>query len=150
MTTIVAAVDLSDQSTPVVEKAVALARKLGASLQILHVVAPEPDFVGYADFAYPGRDERADELHREKTALRQFVDGIEGDGISVRGFMKEAPTVEGIVEFADHHRAEILVIGTHSKGLLRRLFVGSTAHGVISRSEIPVLVVPPASPNSNS
>ncbi|MGK0190739.1 MAG: nucleotide-binding universal stress UspA family protein [Verrucomicrobiales bacterium] len=143
MKTIVAAIDFSEHSGAVVETASKLARSVGASLEILHAVAPEPDFVGYAAYAYPGRDERAEELHKEKRALQEIVHGLRADGVEAKAFMKEAPTADGIVEFAAHHHAELLVIGTHSKGLLKRLFVGSTAQAVISRSHIPVLVVPP-------
>jgi nucleotide-binding universal stress UspA family protein len=141
--TIVAAIDFSEQASVVIGRAAGLARVIGASLHVLHVVAPEPDFVGYAPYAYPGRDERADELRKEKQELQEIVNRFQHDGIEVKAFMKEAPTAEGIVDFADQHGAELLVIGTHSKGLLKRLFVGSTAHAVISHARIPVLIVPP-------
>lgn len=47
----------------------------------------------------------------------------------------------------DHARAEqmdLLVLGTHGQGGLRRLLVGSVAAGVARASHCPVLLVPPA------
>jgi nucleotide-binding universal stress UspA family protein len=48
---------------------------------------------------------------------------------------------------ADHARAEqmdLLVLGTHGQGGLRRLLVGSVASGVASQAHCPVLLVPPS------
>jgi nucleotide-binding universal stress UspA family protein len=48
---------------------------------------------------------------------------------------------------ADHARAEqmdLLVMGTHGQGGLRRLLVGSVASGVASQAHCPVLLVPPS------
>ena len=140
---ILAAVDFSDQSNVVVEKAAEAARAFGVPVDILHVVAPEPDFVGYPPFAYPGRDERADELRKEKSALKGMVDRLEAAGVTARAFMKEAPTSEGVVDFAEKHGADLIVIGTHSKGLLERLLIGSSTNAILKRSGVPVLVVPP-------
>lgn len=48
---------------------------------------------------------------------------------------------------AEHARAEqmdLLVLGTHGQGGLRRLLVGSVASGVASQAHCPVLLVPPS------
>lgn len=48
---------------------------------------------------------------------------------------------------ADHARAErmdLLVLGTHGQGGLRRLLMGSVASGVASQAHCPVLLVPPS------
>jgi nucleotide-binding universal stress UspA family protein len=58
--------------------------------------------------------------------------------------------VWGIVpadSIVDHARAEqmdLLVLGTHGQGGLRRLLVGSVASGVASQAHCPVLLVPPS------
>ena len=144
MKQIVAAVDFSDQHHLVIDYAIRMAKAFGASLQILHVVAPEPDFVGYAPFGYPGRDERADQLREEKLKLSEMADRGNEAGVETMAFMREAPTVEGLLKFAEEHHADLIVIGTHSKNLLARIVVGSSAQDMIKRSHIPVLVVPPA------
>lgn len=141
-------VDFSESDRHAVSTAVDLALQLGASVELLHVVAPEPDFVGYTAFMYPGRDERADELRHEKTQLAALTDQVEAAGVAAKGFMKEAPTVDGILEFAGKHGHDLIVVGRHGKGLLGSLLMGSVAKELARRSPVLVLVVPPAASGS--
>lgn len=136
-------VTLNESDDPVVTQAVDLAKGMGAALEILHVVSPEPDFVGYTAFMYPGRDERAEELREEKAALAALIDKVEQSGLKVTGYMKEAPTVAGILEFSEKHGHELILIGTHTRGIVGTLLMGSVATDVVKKSKIPVLVVPP-------
>jgi nucleotide-binding universal stress UspA family protein len=137
-------VDFSESDEHVINYSTELARQLGASIDLLHVVAPEPDFVGYAAHTYPGRDERAHELRDEKAELAKLIDQIETGGVSATGHMKEAPTVDGILEVAGKHGQDMIVIGSHSKGAITTLLLGSVAKDVVKRSRVPVLVVPPS------
>ena len=137
-------VDLTDADGPVIESGIGLARQTGASVEVLHVVAPEPDFVGYTAFMYPGRDEHADELRREKAQLKKVADQLAKAGVDVKGYMKEAPTVDGILDFARKHSVDVVMLGTHSKGIVSRFVLGSVARDIVAKSPIPVLVVPPS------
>jgi nucleotide-binding universal stress UspA family protein len=142
--TIIAAVDFSEIAGKVVDRAADLAVSLGAKLEILHVVSPEPAFVGYAMYTYPGRDERAEELRNEKAYLKNFVEGIQVDhpGLAVSAFMKEAPAAEGVLEFAEKRKAEIIVVGVHGKGVISRALLGSTSQDIVYQTKIPVLLIP--------
>lgn len=51
-------------------------------------------------------------------------------------------TVEAILTAADDENADLIVVGSNDKGLLRRLFEGSVSEQVTRRSTRPVLVVP--------
>lgn len=50
-----------------------------------------------------------------------------------------APPVEAMLDQA--LRAQLLVVGSHGRGALGRLFLGSVGHAVVSRSPVPVAVV---------
>jgi len=146
MKNIAVGIDFTEVKDKVVEAAVSLARAYGATLYLVHVCAPEPALVGYSGYTYPGIDEREHELQVEKEALRKIVDAIKAEGVDAHGFMKSDETEKGLIEFAANHRAELLVIGTHSRNLLSRVLLGSVAEGVVRRSPIPVLVVPNSPP----
>ena len=137
-------VTLNETDDPVATQAIDLAKGMGAALEVLHVVAPEPDFVGYTAFMYPGRDERAEELRKEKSALAALVDHVKESGLEVTGYMKEASTVAGILEFAEKHGHAMIVLGTHTRGIVGTLLMGSVATDVVKKSKIPVVVVPPS------
>ena len=49
--------------------------------------------------------------------------------------------VTGILDSARHWEADLVVVGTHSRGALERFFLGSTAAKVVERSPIPVLTI---------
>jgi nucleotide-binding universal stress UspA family protein len=50
----------------------------------------------------------------------------------------------GIVDYADTHRFDMVVISTCVQSKLERFFLGSTTEKVISHSQIPVFAIPPA------
>lgn len=48
--------------------------------------------------------------------------------------------VEGIVSAAERGGFDLIIMGTHGHGEFDDMLLGSTTHGVIQRSRIPVLV----------
>jgi nucleotide-binding universal stress UspA family protein len=52
------------------------------------------------------------------------------------------PTVQTILEQAEKLDADVIVMGSHGRGKLFDLVVGSVSAGVIRKSPVPVLVVP--------
>jgi len=47
-----------------------------------------------------------------------------------------------ILEKADQLKADMVIMGTHGKGLLTHAFLGSVAEKVINRIKIPVFIIP--------
>ena len=142
MKKIAVGIDFTKVDDQVVETAVNLARLTGAELHVLHMWAPIPAYVGYEAYAYPGEDERQEELEEEKRRLREVVSGIEAGGVQARAFMREGTSAEGLLELAEENQVDLLVIGTHSRRLLERALVGSTTDRIIRKSHLPTLVVP--------
>lgn len=57
----------------------------------------------------------------------------------------EGEPADAVLQFAEHHDADVIVIGSHGRRGLSRLVLGSIAESVVRRSPIPVLVVRDAS-----
>ena len=142
MKNIAVGIDFSELAEPVLEHAAELAKALGAHLYLVHIYAPEPDFVGYAEYAYPGVDEREEELREEKNKIREWIDALKDRGVDASGYMREGDTVHGLLEFAEKREVNMLVIGTHGRGIVERLLLGSVAEGIIRHATLPVVVVP--------
>ena len=54
--------------------------------------------------------------------------------------MVGAPAIE-IVRYAEQHRADVVVLGSHGHGLVRRFLLGSVADKMVRQAPCAVLVV---------
>ena len=57
-----------------------------------------------------------------------------------------AEGIAGEAILANAHDAELIVVGTHARGALGELVLGSVSHHVVKNSRCPVVVVPPVQP----
>lgn len=53
----------------------------------------------------------------------------------------EGYPVTTICEYAEKIGAELIVVGSHGRGAVDRLILGSVSNGVVNRASVPVLVV---------
>ncbi|WP_454803491.1 universal stress protein [Mucilaginibacter phyllosphaerae] len=63
-------------------------------------------------------------------------------GLHVTHFNEYGSTADGILNCSKEFKADLIVIGTHSRSGIDRLLMGSVAESVVRNSQIPVLVVP--------
>lgn len=123
--------------------ALTLATLFKSRVHVLHVVA-EP-------YAYPwGSNEMstlpmADYLSQAEEAARErlatLVAASAGHGRRVRAVTKVGAPVEQILEYAGAQKIDLIVIGTHGRGLVGQMLLGSVAERVVRRAKMPVLTV---------
>lgn len=142
MKKLLAALDFSDVTQRVVDEAASLAQAFGAELILIHVAAPDPDFVGYDAGPETVRDARASELRTEHRRLQEIADGLRERGIPSKALLIQGPTIEKILDEAAQSGAGTIVIGSHGHGALRRVLLGSVSEGVVRAATCPVHVVP--------
>ena len=65
-----------------------------------------------------------------------------GGKTEITHFNEYGSTGEGIIECSKSFKADLIVLGTHHRTGLDRLFNGSIAEFVVRHSQTPVLVVP--------
>lgn len=135
-------IDLSAVTPTILEKAAELAAPVGAKIWLLHVAAPDPDFVGFKVGPSYIREHRADILRQEHKDLQAIAQQMDEKGITVEALMVQGPTTGTIMEMADKLDADLILMGSHGKGALFRAFVGSVSEQVLRESKIPVLIVP--------
>ena len=140
---ILVAVDFSKYDQPAMEMATMLARDSGAKLLIVHV---HESPLAYGGDVYEG------ELNPSKEKLRQMLAAIvptdqtvahehcliHGEGTST---LEDTDIARAIASFADQHEVDLIVTSTHGRSGLRRIFMGSVAEKIVSRSARPVLSV---------
>lgn len=142
MNCILAAVDFSDVSLAVIEQAEALARALSCPVYLVHVEAPEPDFVGYEPGPQTVRDSVAHEIKDHRGQLHAWRDGLRERGLDAHALVIQGPTAAKILEEARRLEAGLIVAGSHGHGALVHLLVGSVSEGLLRHSPCPVLIVP--------
>jgi universal stress protein A len=134
---ILMAVDLSEDSARVAERARSLAADSTAELHVIHVIEP-------LSFAYGGDIPMdfsgiQDEIHQQAAQqLRRFGEthGIPEDNQHI---VLGRPEVE-IHTRADEISADLIVVGSHGRYGLA-LLMGSTANGVLHGASCDVLAV---------
>jgi nucleotide-binding universal stress UspA family protein len=142
MSRVLVCVDLSEVTDAVVEQGVMIAGALGAEVRLLHVGAPDPDFVGYAAGPDTVRDDVARTLREEHRALDRLVARFQAASVVAKHLMVQGPTVSTILEQAERFGANLIVLGSHGHGALFTLVAGSVTQGVLHAATVPVLVVP--------
>ena len=129
--------DGSAGMTPVIDHASELARAHDAALHFLYVV----NTASFANLPMETSWESVTSMLREEgeDALRAAEDRARTDRVVTA--MREGPPSREIVEYADAEGCDLVVMGTHGRGGLNRLLLGSVAERVVRSSNVPVLTV---------
>jgi nucleotide-binding universal stress UspA family protein len=142
MKPILVATDGSPTAAEATEKAIELAQALGAPLVLATVWQISYEPIGIFGPVLPdvdsaGSKEACEVVDRAAAPVREA--GIECETIVRRG----NPAQE-ICLIADAEDAQLIVLGSHGWGAMRRAIFGSVSTSVLHHSGRPVLVVPPA------
>lgn len=139
---ILVAVDFNDTVGELMSYAESFAEKHGAKIWVVHVAAPNPDFVGYETGPQYIRDLRADELQDEHKKLQQICEMFIKPEIDSDALLIQGSTVETVLEEAKKLKADLLIVGTHQRSFFYNLFDESVSIELFKNSKIPLLSIP--------
>lgn len=141
---ILAAVDLSDSTQPVLRYAVDLARAENAKVSAVYAV---PSRMAVHALAPTGGLAMVDTLEDEESELNSSLGQLQlsakenglaaDDCLCVRG-----SAAETIRRAAEQLHADLIVTGSHGHGRFFHAMVGSVREALIAHAPCPVLVVP--------
>ena len=134
---ILTALDFSDITPRVVDHAVELALAFRAKLWLVHVSIPNPALVGYEASPDAVRDYRAAELRNEHKKLLAIGDDVRGRGLEVSTRLTEGLAVHEILREATRHQVDLIVLGSHGRGAILKMVLGSVSDGVVRKSQLP-------------
>ncbi|MBW2478504.1 MAG: universal stress protein [Deltaproteobacteria bacterium] len=156
------ATDLSENAAHAFAYAVSLANMYSAGITILHVLAefPGEEFITnmiskdtWEEIKNRHYSEARNQLigkRRDQAAIKEVLEAFSEkaqDDAQAQTFgtdeilIKNGTPAEVIVDTAQEHNCDLIVMGTYGHGTLTDVLVGSTAKWVIKNSPIPVLVV---------
>jgi nucleotide-binding universal stress UspA family protein len=150
MNKVLIALDYNPTAQKIAEVGFALAKTMNAEIILLHIFSTPVDYVatiydpimGFAGFS--GIDLYQPNIELLRNSALDFLENVKkhlGDS-KVETLVKEGDFAETILETAHLYRADIVVIGSHSKKWLETILMGSTTKEILNRTDIPLLIVP--------
>lgn len=134
--------DGSELTRRAVATAIGLAQPLQAEIFTLCVKEPFP-YGAVAEMQPTPPQEFFDAQERSAAGhVRAVIEACDAAGIVCHArTMEGLQPWEAIVEYAQKERCDLLVMGSHGRGGLASLFLGSETQDVLKHTTVPVLVV---------
>jgi len=131
------ATDVFDAAAPTLATAARYAGLLGVRLRAVHVVEPAkyPTVV-------PLSLDQAEYGRRARAAFERLIGKAAPSVAPVDRVIREGLADEGIAEEAVAWEADVTVVGSHGKGWIDRMLIGSTTERLLNRLPASLLVVP--------
>jgi manganese transport protein len=131
---IAAALGRDDSDAAIVSRALSFAKAEGAILTLIHVSDSAPSQV-YSSDVY-------DEHTREdEQYLLEIAEEVQSSGVAVEIALSHGDPAKELIKYAESHKVDLLVMGSHGHRLLGDLLWGETVDPVRHQVKIPVLVV---------
>jgi nucleotide-binding universal stress UspA family protein len=138
------ATDGSSASEHASQMAVNMARAHGSHLTVVYVIDPYPymgggemNLVGFESYMESGRK------HAERAfAHVNHLANIGGVTVQVKTrLVEDTSVVKAILKTAEEEHAKLIMLGSHGRGGLEKLLVGSVAAKIVAQSTKPVMVI---------
>jgi nucleotide-binding universal stress UspA family protein len=139
---ILTVIDLSSASPAVMAASERVARSSNGETWILHVAAPDPEFVGYDAGPDVVREQVATELRQEHRELQAIADEYRSTGLPATALQVQGPTIATILKEAERLGVDLIITGSHGRSALYDVIAGSVSMGILRKAKCPVLVVP--------
>lgn len=134
---VLVAVDGSEHSNFAVDQAISLGGMCNSKIYLFSVVTLLPEYVGMAPDYVDNLTAQAKEYLEQ---ARQKVDAAQ---ISCETILRKgANPSEFILQEARDKQIDLIVMGTHGRSGLEKLFLGSVAQKVVGQAPCPVMIIP--------
>jgi nucleotide-binding universal stress UspA family protein len=134
--TILHPTDFSDNSLNALDYALEFCKKSGAELIVLHAYGSPIDLANRSEDEKSVRDKANESMEWLNSEY------IEGNGVECKTMIAGGSPVQSILEIADEHSVDLIVMGTKGKSDFDNLIFGSSTVEVILDSESAVMAVP--------
>lgn len=137
------AIDLSDCTETIMKQVAVLSKSLSAQVWIIHNAEPEADILEFKVDPIATRDFLAKKFHQEHLEIQEIAENLRSEGVNATALLVHTgSTVKTIIEQAEKLDANIIVVGSHGRGAVYQLLLGSVSKGVVRKAKRPVLIIP--------
>ena len=146
-TTILVPLDGSEVAEAAIPHAMYVAKELGATVYLLHVHEP-PDLTKEDVVLHPGKTQELLEHDREvvEKYLAVVAEKFRAEGINVHILVRPGAVTQTILEESWDLGVSLIIMATHGRAGLSRMFFGSKAMETLHFGMLPVLLVRPGVP----
>jgi nucleotide-binding universal stress UspA family protein len=131
---VLVATDFEPASEAALEYGRALARTFGARLHLLHVAENQ--------FLRPSPTDPAVIKAAYMRSLNERLTADDREALGARAVLEVSDeTADKIVQYARREAIDLIVMGTHGRGAIAQVLVGSVAERVVRTAPCPVLTV---------
>lgn len=129
--------DFSSTSDRAVQYAVDWARRMGATLHVMHAKVLHQNVDG----------EVLQEERKTMARLRERLNQLQGSAIAngevtlEEAVVRDVAAAPAILDYAEDHDIDLIVMGTHGRRGMRRMVLGSVSEEVVRYASCPVLTV---------
>jgi nucleotide-binding universal stress UspA family protein len=142
ITSVLVATDFSDASESALLYGREFARTFGAALHVLHVVENPVMWTGPESIGVDFERLRAELEAGAQTALKRVVTAEDREQLkAVTVVLAGSSPAFEIAGYAKREGVDIILMGTHGRGMMRHLLMGSVAEKVVRIAPCPVLTV---------
>jgi len=133
------ATDFSPCSHAALPYALAVARRYGATLHAAHVMPTKAELILMSPESWPRLAEEDDEIRQPYLdQIEKQLEEVPHSVLTPRGDVANV-----LVQIIEEREIDLLVLGTHGRSGVGKLFLGSVAEKVFRRAVCPVLSVGP-------
>lgn len=134
--------DFSPASTPAFTRAVEAAKENRAELVVVHVLSTVIPIVGDGYISPQAYDDMQKAARAQgKKQLDALVEKAKKGGAQAVGVLLEGTAWDQITRIAKSKHADMIIMGTHGRTGLAKLFLGSVAERVVGTAPCPVMTV---------
>lgn len=134
------ATDFSDASRQALAYAIAIARRYSAALSVVHAIVPEPRQPTPLEALPRERNRRRLEAEQE---MKNLGEEARIDDLNHHVLIEPGRVWDVLGSVIQRESVDLLVLGTHGRGGLKKLALGSVAEEVLRLAPCPVLTVGP-------
>ncbi len=139
--TLVVGVDFSEYSREALRHGILLAKTHGAKLIVVHVCDMDL-FLPLQMGSLTKHIERQDEWTQAcREQLDEFIDDVQDEGVQIEKRIVMGTAYKELAHVAYKTKADLVLIGTHGRGRLEHLLLGSVAERVVRTAPCSVLAV---------
>ena len=143
---IIVPIDFLEHTDQLIEYAGYIAKKFDARLHIIHIVEPPSTYAGYE---YPSLGSFSEEMIKlAQTMMQELIDRKQSKLAGCERKVIKGDIIDSIIQYTEDVKGDLIIIGTHGRTGLSKMWLGSVAERVIKRAPCPALTCNPYKPAS--